>query len=172
MGHDRQTRVRQLRHRTDRLRDPPDIVDMDQQGVLLCDDLTERLDNSRPSRKPKQFAPRRHRRKPSINASAGELLNQRPPLATDNDGPVPKMRQTLQHAQQFALSAADLGDAVNEKNGRGHTVEASYQAMVSRRPSSKGVVARKPNSFSARETSRQRRGWPSGRDASQTSRPL
>src|SRR3989441_7923338 len=28
------------------------------------------------------------------------------------------MRQTLQHAQQFALSAADLSDAVDKKNGR------------------------------------------------------
>ena len=39
------------------------------------------------------------------------------------------------------------------------------------RPSSKSVVARNPNSFSARETSRQRRGCPSGLVASQTMFP-
>ena len=37
-----------------------------------------------------------------------------------------------------------------------------YHSMVLRRPSSKGTWARKPKSRSAREVSRQRRGWPSG----------
>src|SRR4051812_11231191 len=48
----------------------------------------------------------------------------------------------------------------------------SYHAIVAARPCSKGVEAVKPNSALARDTSRQRRGWPSGLVLSQTTRPL
>src|SRR5262245_30441504 len=46
-----------------------------------------------------------------------------------------------------------------------------YQSIVCLNPSSKGTRARNPNNFSALVTSRQRRGWPSGFDLSQTMRP-
>src|SRR5947207_2830313 len=46
-----------------------------------------------------------------------------------------------------------------------------YQWTVRASPSAKVVRARKPNSFSAREVSRERRGWPSGLDASHVMRP-
>src|SRR2546425_2709615 len=39
------------------------------------------------------------------------------------------MRQTLQHAHQFALSAADLGDAMNEKDGRGHITRLAARGL-------------------------------------------
>ena len=35
---------RELLRVLERLRHPPDIVDMDQQGALLCDDLAEGMD--------------------------------------------------------------------------------------------------------------------------------
>src|SRR5437879_9571081 len=47
----------------------------------------------------------------------------------------------------------------------------SNHRKVSRRPSPKGVFARQPNSASAREVSRQRRGWPSGLVASHRRAP-
>lgn len=47
-----------------------------------------------------------------------------------------------------------------------------YQWMVRSRPSSKVVRARKPNSRRARSTSKQRRGWPFGWEASHANRPL
>jgi hypothetical protein len=48
---------------------------------------------------------------------------------------------------------------------------SSYQAMVVDRPSRSGIFARHPNSASAREVSRQRRGCPSGLLASQRTAP-
>jgi len=39
---------------------------------------------------------------------------------------------------------------------------AKYHASVLSRPSDKEVLARNPNNSQARETSRRRRGWPSG----------
>ena len=47
----------------------------------------------------------------------------------------------------------------------------SNQRIVSRSPSRRVIFARQPNSASAREVSRQRRGWPSGFDASQRMTP-
>src|ERR1700679_3257352 len=46
-----------------------------------------------------------------------------------------------------------------------------YQSIVFCNPSTSEVLARKPNSRSARVTSRRRRGWPSGCIASQMSSP-
>ena len=46
-----------------------------------------------------------------------------------------------------------------------------YHSTVFRSPSSSEVFARKPNSRSARVTSRRRRGWPSGCVVSQMSSP-
>ena len=47
-----------------------------------------------------------------------------------------------------------------------------YQAIVCSRPSRSAVLARKPNSRSAREVSSQRRGCPSGLEVSQTISPV
>src|SRR5204863_292670 len=48
---------------------------------------------------------------------------------------------------------------------------ARYQAIVRSRPARNGVLARKPKSSSARETSSWRRGWPFGFVVSQTTVP-
>src|SRR5262249_27002830 len=48
----------------------------------------------------------------------------------------------------------------------------SYHSTVRRSPSSRGVLARKPNLSKARVTSSRRRGWPSGLPACHLTSPL
>src|SRR5262245_23646857 len=80
----------------------------------------------------------------------------------------------IEHAllKFFQFSQVSIFTNTDAKNRNDHTSSvALYHAIVRRNPSSKGVVARKPNRRSARPTSRRRRGCPLGLLVSHTISP-
>jgi hypothetical protein len=100
--------------RTQRLRHPPDIVDVNQARPDRRDHVAERADRRGPLWVREKFSPGRHGGKPDLDVALRQFLRQRSYPRTHNQRMETAPREAIHYHQQFAFGAADLGDPMDE----------------------------------------------------------